>query len=67
MTIIDTVREALKKVTGDGQAKRNRLKKRGFREVNESLEPDSNLMRLSIIVFQNLLNASSSRISFITI
>jgi hypothetical protein len=67
MTIIGTVREALKKPAGDGQAKRNQLKNRSLLGIKEHIELDSNTARLSTLVSQNFLSASSPCTSFITI
>jgi len=39
---IQGVKEALKKVASDGQARRNQMKKRSLQAVNEHFESDFN-------------------------
>ena len=36
------IKEALKKVASDDQARRNQMKKRSLQKVNEHFEPDFN-------------------------
>ena len=39
---IKRIKEALKKVASDGQARRNQMKKRSLQDVNEHFESDFN-------------------------
>lgn len=52
---ITSVKEALRKVASDGQARRNQLKKRSLQKVNEHFEADFNAAWPSAAVFQSFL------------
>ena len=51
------IKEALKKVASDGQARRNQVKKRSLQKVNEHFKPDFNAAWPSAVVSQSFLKS----------